>query len=159
MAHSNEEVAMQVRIAIIAFWFALLMPVGNTFAAEAQKSAACAVCSMKVTESSKTFTAYLPNVKGMGPSHFCDIGCAVQSRNNECATRQMVFDGNAVVYDYLSGETVPVEKAFFAFKSTLRTPMGYGIVAFKNKAEAEKFALEHGKVKVIRWFELVDEKL
>jgi nitrous oxide reductase accessory protein NosL len=159
MAHSSQEVAMRVRILIFAFLFALPMPVGTTSAAKAQKTPSCAVCNMKVTESSKTFTAYLPKVSGMGPSHFCDIGCAIQSRNNECATRQMTFDSNAIVYDFHTGEAVPAEKAFFAFKSTFRTPMGYGIVAFKDKTEAEKFALEHGKVKVIRWFELVDEKL
>jgi copper chaperone NosL len=71
----------------------------------------------------------------------------------------MTFDSNAIVYDLMTGEAVPAEKAFFAYKSSLRTPMGYGIVAFKDKAEAEKFAAEHGKVKVVRWFELVDLKL
>lgn len=144
---------------IIAFLFALLVSAGAAFAAEAQKTPACAQCNMKVTDAEKKVSVYLPNVSGMGPSHFCDIGCAVQSRNNECATRQMTFDSNAVVHDFLTGEALPAENAFFAFKSTFRTPMGYGIVAFKDKAEAEKFAAEHGKVKVIRWFELVDEKL
>lgn len=150
---------MRSRSLIIAFLFALFVSAGATFAAEAQKTPVCAQCNMKVTDAEKKTSAYLPNVPGMGPSHFCDIGCAIQSRNNECATRQMTFDSNAVVYDFLTGEAVPAEKAFFAFKSTFRTPMGYGIVAFKDKGEAEKFAAEHGKVKVIRWFELVDEKL
>jgi copper chaperone NosL len=159
MPHSNQEVAMRSRLPIIAFLLALLVSVGTISADEAKKTPSCAVCNMKVTESSKKFSAYLPNVSGMGPSHFCDIGCAVQSRNNECATRQMTFDSNAIVYDFLTGEAIPAEKAFFAFKSTFRTPMGYGIMAFRDKAGAEKFAAEHGKVKVIRWFELVDEKL
>jgi copper chaperone NosL len=137
----------------------LLLATLTAYAAELKKAAVCAQCNMKVADNEKKVSAYLPNIKGMGPSHYCDIGCAVQSRNNECATRQMVFDGNAVVYDLFTGEAVPAEKAFFAFKSSFRTPMGYGIVAFKDKAEAEKFALGHGKVRVIRWFELVDEKL
>jgi copper chaperone NosL len=144
--------------------FILIMPVlvlvtSTAHAAEPKKAAVCSQCNMMINEADRKFSAFLPNVKGMGPSHFCDIGCAVQSRNNECATRQMIFDGNAIVYDFLSGEAVTVEKAFFAFRSAFRTPMGYGIVAFKDKAEAEKFAAEHGKVKVVRWFELVDEKL
>jgi copper chaperone NosL len=137
----------------------LLLTTLAAYAAEQKKASVCALCNMKVTDAEKKVSAYMPNIKGMGPWHYCDIGCAVQSRNNECATRQMVFDGNAVVYDLFTGEAVPAEKSFFAFKSSFRTPMGYGIVAFKDKAEAEKFALKHGKVKVIRWFELVDEKL
>jgi len=119
----------------------------------------CSVCNMSVSEVGKKFSVALPNVAGMGPASFCDIGCAVQSRNNECATRQMTFDSNAIVHDFITGEAVHAEKAFFAFKSSLRTPMGYGIVAFKDKAQAEKFAAEHGKVKVVRWFELVDMTL
>ena len=119
----------------------------------------CSVCSMKINEAEKKFSVLLPNVSGMGPSSYDDIGCALISRNGECATRQMTFDSNAIVYDYLTVEEVPAEKAFFAFKSSAWTPMGYGIVAFKDKAQAEKFAAEHGKVKVVRWFELVDMKL
>jgi len=124
-----------------------------------KKPAACSVCNMKVSEAGKKFSVVLPNVSGMGPASFCDIGCALISRNGECATRQMTFDSIAIVYDLVTGEQVPAEKAFLAFKSSFRTPMGYGIVAFKDKAEAEKFAAEHGKVKVVRWFELVDMKL
>jgi len=124
-----------------------------------KKPTLCSVCNMMVTEKNKKFSVALPNVKGLGPSSYDDIGCAAISRNNECATRQMIFDSNAVVYDFTTGEAVPVEKAYFAFKSSAWTPMGYGIVAFKDKAGAEKFAAEHGKVKVVRWFELVDMKL
>ena len=150
---------MRIRISVIAVLFTLLMPLGATLAEEARKAPACAQCNMKVTDADRKVSAYLPNVQGMGPSHYCDLGCAVQSRNTECATRQMTFDANAVVYDFLTGEAVPAEKAFFVFKSSFRTPMGYGIVAFKDKAEADTFAAEHGKAKVIRWFELVEEKI
>lgn len=134
-----------------------LAPAGR--ADEQKKQAVCSVCNMKVSQEGKNFSVVLPNVSGMGPSSFCDIGCAVRSRNDECATRQMTFDSNAIVYDLATGEAVPAEKAFFAFKSSFRTPMGYGIVAFKDKVQAEKFAAEHGKVNVVRWFELVDMKL
>jgi copper chaperone NosL len=124
-----------------------------------KKPSVCSVCNMKISEAGKKFSVDLPNVSGMGPSSYDDIGCAVISRNGECATRQMTFDSNAIVYDLVTGEAVPAEKAFFAFKSSFRTPMGYGIVAFKDKAQAEMFSAEHGKVKVVRWFELVDMKL
>lgn len=119
----------------------------------------CSVCNMKIDETGKKFSAVLPNAEGMGPSAYDDIGCAVRSRNGECATRQTIFDSIAIVYDFVTGDAVPAEKAFFAFKTSFRTPMGYGIVAFRDKAQAEKFAAEHGKAKVVRWFELVDMKL
>ena len=124
-----------------------------------KKQPVCSVCNMKISEADKKFSVVLPNAEGMGPAAYDDIGCAVMSRNGECATRQMTFDSNAVVYDFVTGEAVPAEKAFFAFKSSFRTPMGYGIVAFKDKVQAERFAAEHGRVKVMRWFELVDVKL
>jgi copper chaperone NosL len=143
-------------LSIPLFLFTAFLP---AFAEVSLKPAVCPVCNMQVADADKKFSAYLPNVSGMGPSTFDDIGCAVQSRNTECASRQTTFDSNAVVYDFVSGEAVPAEKAFFAFKSTFRTPMGYGIVAFKDKTQAEKFAVEHGKVQVVKWFELVDMKL
>ena len=137
----------------------LMLAVPTAYAAELKKTAVCSECNMKMNETGKRFSASLPNVPGMGPSSYCDIGCAVISRNRECATRQMTFDSNAVVYDHATEEAIPVEKAFFVLRSDAKTPMGYGIVAFQDKAQAEKFAAEHGKGKVIRWFELVDEKL
>ena len=128
-------------------------------AADPKKAAACSQCNKMINDADRKFSAFLPNVSGMGPSSYDDIGCAVASRNSECATRQMTFDSNAVVYDYVTEEAVFAEKAFFVLTSDVRTPMGYGIVAFKDKARAVKFAAEHGKVKVVRWFQLVDEKL
>lgn len=150
----NRKISLLLIIPLLVFTTFLSSP-----AKEPRKPVVCAFCNMKITDAEKKFSASLPNVSGMGPSSFDDIGCAVQSRNNERAARQMTFDSNAVVYDYLTEEAVPAEKAYFAFKTDVRTPMGSGIVAFKDKAQAEKFAAEHGKVKVIRWFELVDERL
>jgi copper chaperone NosL len=144
----------------LILFFVLMAAMGAVVRADDKtKPPVCSVCNMKISEAGKKFSVVLPNVSGMGPASFCDIGCAAMSRNGECATRQMTFDSNAIVYDLATGEQVPAEKAFFAYKSSFRTPMGYGIVAFKDKAEAEKFAAEHGKVKVVRWFELVDMKL
>ena len=137
----------------------LVLATLTAHAAGPKKAAVCSQCNMLINEAHMKFSAFLPNVSGMGPSSYNDIGCAVASRNRECATRQMTFDSNAVVYDYVTEEEVLAEKAFFVLKTDVRTPAGYGIVAFKDKAQAEKFAAEHGKGKVVRWFELVDEKL
>jgi hypothetical protein len=113
----------------------------------------------KIGEGEKNFSVEVPKEAGLGAQSFNDIGCAVISRNGECATRQGMFDSGALTYDYQSGEQLPVEKAYFAMKTDVKTPKGFGIVAFKDKAEAEKFSAAHGKGKVVKWFEIVDEKL
>jgi hypothetical protein len=115
--------------------------------------------SARVDEAGKRFSVVTNKVSGMEAQSFSDIGCAVVSRNGECATRQGMFDDNAVVYDYASGEQVRADNAYFVLTTGVPTPQGYGIVAFKNKAEAEEFSAAHGKGKVVKWFELVDEKL
>ena len=151
---------MKRSVLLLILSFVLLGAAGAAVRADDKtRPSVCSVCNMKVNEAEIKFSVMLPNIKGMGPSSYDDIGCAIMSRNGECATRQMIFDSIAIVHDFVTGEQVPAEKAFFAFKTSFRTPMGYGIVAFKDKAQAEKFAAEHGKAKVVRWFELVDMKL
>ncbi len=113
----------------------------------------------KVGEGEKKFSVELPKAAGLGEQSFNDIGCAVASRNGECAMRQSMFDGGAFTFDYLTGEQLPVEKAHFVMRTDVKTPRGFGIVAFKDKAEAERFSAAHGKGRVVKWFELVDEKL
>lgn len=135
--------------ALIVLVFALA---GSVFAES------CKTCNGKIEEGGK-FSVRVPKVTGMESQAFDDIGCAVVSRNGECATRQSIFDSNAVVRDYITGEEIPAEKAYFVLKTGISTPAGYGIAAFKNKAEAEKFSAEHGQGKVVKWWELVDEKL
>lgn len=136
----------------------VIFAVHHAPAEEPAKPVQCDFCKMKLAEEGEKLSVHLPHKDSMGPATFCDIGCAVQSRNNECASRQVTFDSNAVVYDFMTAEAVSAEKAFFAVKTTYRTPMGSGIVAFKDKATAEKFALEHGNAKVLRWFELMYER-
>jgi len=118
-------------------------------------------CGSKATvdASARKFSVVLQKVSGMEDQTYDDIGCAVRARNEECATRQGIFDSNAVVVDYASGENLPAEKAWFVLKTDVATPRGFGIVAFKDKTAAVKFSADHGKGKVIKWFELVDEKL
>lgn len=113
----------------------------------------------KIADGEKKFSVVLAKSSGMEAQRFNDIGCAVISRNSECAMRQSTFDGEAVTYDYQSGEQLLVEKAYFVMKSGEKTPKGFGIVAFKGKTEAENFSAAHGKGKVVTWFELGEEKL
>ena len=119
----------------------------------------CGAGSASINETNRKFAVILPAMSGMEAQSFDDIGCGVLSRNGECATRQGMFDSGAVTYDYATGAEIPVEKAFFVLRTDVMTPRDFGIVAFKDRAEAEKFSAAHGKGKVVKWFELVDEKL
>ena len=112
----------------------------------------------KIGEGEKNFSVVLAKASGMAAQSFNDIGCAVISRNSECASRQSAFDDGAKTYDYRNGEELPVEKAYFIIRSGEKTPRGFGIVAFKDKTEAEQFSAAR-KGKVVKWFELVEEKL
>jgi nitrous oxide reductase accessory protein NosL len=48
---------------------------------------------------------------------------------------------------------VPFEKAFYVVGSSVKTPSGYGIIAFKNKSSANKFAKKEGG-KVVKFYEI-----
>lgn len=111
---------------------------------------------MKFTDAGKKFSVIMPRVPGMEGSSFDDIGCAVVWRNGECASRQSTFDSNAFTFDYLTGEQIALENAFFAVETGVKTPMGYDIVAFKDKPAAEKQVKSSGKGRIYKLFELVD---
>ncbi len=130
---------------------AVLVPTGRAAAAECGQA--------PITDKNRKFSVFLPKDAGLGEQSYADIACAVISRNAECASRQMSFDSGAVAHDFTTGEAVPAEKAYFVLGTDVATPAGYGIVAFREKAEAEKFSAEHGKGKVVTWWKLVNEKL
>lgn len=137
----------------------LLLPLlaGPVFPADDN---ACPPDNVKLSEAGKRFSIFVPKSSGLGHEQsYDDIGCAVMSRNEECAMRQSMFDGAAMAYDYATGAEFPAEKMYFVLKTGVKTTRGFGIVAFKDKAEAEKFSASHGKGKVVKWFELVDEQL
>jgi len=116
----------------------------------------CTKCSMKFNEAGKKFSVIMPKVPSMEGSSFDDIGCAVVWRNGECAIRQTTFDSNAFTFDYLSGEQVALENAFFVVETGVKTPMSYDIIAFKDKPAAEKQVKTSCKGKIYKLFELVD---
>lgn len=46
------------------------------------------------------------------------------------------------VHDYTSEEWIDAEGAYYVQSDAIQSPMGHGIVAFADKAAAEKFAVE-----------------
>ncbi|MFA7382333.1 MAG: hypothetical protein WC001_02685 [Desulfurivibrionaceae bacterium] len=148
---------MKSRIPDVILLFAILffaLPVA------AQENNVCSSSSVKITDENRRFFVLVPKFSGLGNKQaYDDIGCAVLARNEECATRQTMFDGVALAYDQSTGAEFPAEAMHFVLKTDLNTPRGFGIVAFRNKAAEEAFSAGHGKGKVVKWYELVAEPL
>lgn len=150
---------MKFFLVLLALMVTSLVSSSLTFAADTAKEPVCGKYHESAGAEGKKFSVIMPKVPGMEASSYNDIGCAVRARNEECATRQGLFDSNALVYDFRSGEEIAAEKAFFVLTKDVRTPAGYGVAAFKDQAQADAFSAEHGKAKVVKWYLLVDEKL
>ena len=50
------------------------------------------------------------------------------------------------VRDYNTQEWVLVEEATYVYNQSVKTPMAYNVISFKDKADAEKFATENEEV-------------
>ncbi len=95
----------------------------------------CAECGMMVDMNSK-FTAKI--VQGDTARYFCDIGDLFSYLR-----RKGVKDGRAEVRDYVTGEWLDANKAFYVHaEKKFKTPMGWGIAAFQDR----KLAAESGSV-------------
>jgi len=58
------------------------------------------------------------------------------------------------VHDWLSSEWISAEKAFFVMDSGVTTPMGYGIVAFAAREDADALAYGQSNSRVLTFDEL-----
>jgi hypothetical protein len=85
----------------------MTLPVLTLFLSGVAAAEECGAGAVKIDESTRKFSVVLQKLSGMEDQSFDDIGCAVLSRNGECATRQGMFDSNAVTYDHSTGEQVP----------------------------------------------------
>jgi copper chaperone NosL len=101
----------------------------------------CAGCKMAISE--KRYAAQF--IDGDGETYkFDDIGCMV-SREDE--TRNELGIAARFVMDYDTLEWIDADEAFFVHSSELRTPMGSGLAAFKEKARAEAASQKyHGRL-------------
>lgn len=137
-----------------AFLLVLVMVLLPLVAPAAEKAAPtwCNKCNKNISEANKKYSVTL--TEGIEPMSFDDIGCSLLWRDGECAMRMSAFDSNARVYDYLTSEPVLMENAFFAYGPEIKTPKGYGIIAFKTRAQAAAAAAQSGKAKVLTFQEL-----
>jgi copper chaperone NosL len=101
-------------------------------APESALAAGCAECGMMVDRESK-FCAKI--VQGGKTSLFCDIGDLLTHLN-----KKSLSPAGAQVRDYKTGEWINADKAFYVHaEKAFKTPMGWGIAAFKNKEDAAAF--------------------
>lgn len=131
---------------VIGFFF-LLGPMETDVHAKKRKyqkcdlsseSAKCKSCGTKFEESKLNFAAYMKKAKKL--KCFDDIGCMFRFREQNCTSTQMELDHKIIVRDYSSQEEVAVAEAFFVVHSGVNTPQGHAIIAFGDKAAAEKFS-------------------
>ena len=131
---------MRRRPLAVALLVALLLP-APTRAAAGQEPAVpervvtCAECGMSAKVDGR-FSSRI--VQGGSTLYFCDMGDLV-AFIERTHPKELV----AATHDYKSGEWVEVDKAFFVIdKKTFATPMGWGVAAFRDRAEATGVPLD-----------------
>ncbi len=145
-----------MRKRFLIFAVLILLISGITVHAAEKKLPACTNCGMDIPDNLKKFSVIQRAGKKV---IFCDIGCAIQWRAKQCTSIQMTFDGAAKTYDYNTGEPVSMQDAVYVKDSGVETPMGFGIIAFKSKADAESFIKKAGKGKLLTYDELIQLNL
>ncbi|MEW9052592.1 MAG: nitrous oxide reductase accessory protein NosL [Neobacillus sp.] len=96
----------------------------------------CEVCNMAVVNNQYATQIILENGKSMV---FDDVGCMYEwilSNENEEMKAQFVRD-------YHDKEWLLVDDATYVYNQSIKTPMAYNVISFKDKAAAEAFAVEN----------------
>lgn len=107
----------------------------------------CATCNMAVNDD--PFATQIVTKEGQS-FKFDDIGCM-----NEWITENGKDKiGAAYVRDYNTKSWVLYDQAYYVHDASFKTPMAYGIVSFKNEADAKKFIEEQGTGKLMTASEL-----
>lgn len=94
--------------------------------------ARCSECGMMVDQGSKFSSRLVQEGKQLD---FCDIGDLLTYLN-----KRSISPSVAQVKDHNTGEPIAADKAFYVrAEKKFRTPMGWGIAAFKNRDDAASF--------------------
>jgi hypothetical protein len=86
---------------------------------------------------------------------FDDIGCAVIWRNLQCALDQATFDAKATVRDFNNLSSVLMSKAIYVLNRNLKTPIGFGLAAFRDTRSAKAFIRAKGSGKLMTYKEII----
>jgi len=109
----------------------------------------CATCKMQVKDDA--YATQLTTKDGK-TYKFDDIGCM-----NDWKTKHGTDGiGMDFVRDYNDKEWIEYGKATYVYDASLRTPMAYGIISFKDKKSAEAFIAEQGTGTLMSATDLAD---
>ncbi|MGG3280949.1 nitrous oxide reductase accessory protein NosL [Paenibacillus solani] len=107
----------------------------------------CVICKMAIKDDQYATQIITKDGQSL---KFDDIGC-LNTWKNENGTDTI---GAAFVRDYNTKQWLRYEKAYYAYDSSYKTPMAYGIVSFEQEADASAFIKEQGKGKLMTAEEL-----
>lgn len=96
----------------------------------------CEVCNMAVVDNQYATQIVLENGKSYV---FDDVGCMYEwldtNKNEKIAAE--------FVRDYNDKEWISVDDATYVYNQSVKTPMAYNVISFKDKASAEAFSAEN----------------
>jgi copper chaperone NosL len=97
----------------------------------------CVICNMQVKDDA--YATQLTTKDGKNYK-FDDIGCMNEWKEKN-GTKDIGMD---YVRDYNDKEWIEFTKASYVYDESLRTPMAYGVISFKDSTAAEDFVKEQG---------------
>lgn len=97
----------------------------------------CEVCHMAVADDQHATQLILNNGRAL---KFDDIGDLFVWRE-----RNGLDDVNVqYVRDFHTKEWIELDEAYYAYDPSFKTPMGYGVLSFSKKADAERYIADQG---------------
>ncbi|ULO05616.1 nitrous oxide reductase accessory protein NosL [Paenibacillus sp. 19GGS1-52] len=111
----------------------------------------CVICNMQVKDDA--FATQLTTKDGKNYK-FDDIGC-MNKWKEQNGSKEIGMD---YVRDYNDKEWIEFSKASYVYDESLRTPMAYGVISFKDAGSAEAFVKEQGLGTVLTAGELASHE-
>lgn len=109
----------------------------------------CEVCNMMVANDQHVTQIALESGRTLV---FDDLGCMYEWLDGH-AEEKIAAE---FVRDYHNKEWVLVDEATFVYNQSVKTPMAYNVISFKDKQTAEEFAAEHEGSTVMTATELAE---
>lgn len=122
------------KILLVCLFITVFFSVSSSQPLEIPEGSLCHVCGMKV-DSGSPFSAQAVNKDGKLLA-FCDIGDMLIYYSGAKEKPDKVY-----VKDYNSKAWIPALNAVYIKSEKIKTPMAWGIAAFKEKADATKFGV------------------
>lgn len=143
---------MTKKIAILALTFTLAV---CSTPLRADDSAA-PTCDKRLFKEVKTVSPYsLTHRIKSKKVIYGDIGCGLKWREKQCSSGQGTFDSAAKVYDFNTLAEIEIGKATFVQSTAIPSPMGYGLAAFANPADAAAYLAQKGTGKKLTYQEVL----